>query len=75
MLEKEFNDVYDSLYKLAEGMCKEIENKCNDCPFNVYTYNIGWGCFIEKARVNICKAEGRVKIRERNRNSLTTNKR
>lgn len=64
MLEKQFNDVHNALDELAKNMCIEVNNKCNDCPFNVYTYNIGWGCFIEKARVNICKAEGRVKIRE-----------
>ena len=65
MLEKEFNDVYDSLYKLAEGMCEEVGFKCSQCPF--YTAFNEYGCIVIKAKYEIYKAENRVRLRERNK--------
>ena len=33
MLEKEFTDVYEALFKLGNSMCKEVKDSCKKCPF------------------------------------------
>ena len=67
MFDKEFNDVYNALYELANSMCKEVENNCKQCPFYSGNPRDSYGCIAMKVKYEIYRAENRVGIRELNK--------
>ena len=64
MLEKQFNDVYTTLYELQKGICEEVNNECSKCP--CYNPSKSYGCDMIRAKYEIYKVENRIKLRERN---------